>query len=116
VPRYVSLTKDQLAQYKFLVITRRGQAPEAIAIPAVTLPESGGSPTVTSTVLKGDDEAAVTGTGLNNLSDVQFNGKSIQFTPAKDAKSPVKLLRLRNAGVTSSTSLQSLDFYFKQGP
>jgi hypothetical protein len=114
--RYVSLTKDQLGQYKFLVITRKNQAPEAIAIPAVTLPDSGGAPTVTSTVLKGDDEAVVTGTGLNTLIDVQFAKKSIPFIPAKDAKSPVTLLRLRKAGVTSRTSLQSLDFYFKEGP
>ena len=114
--RYVSLTKDQLAQYKFLVITRKNQAPEAIVIPAVTLPDSGGAPTVTSTVLKGDDEAVVTGMGLNTLIDVQFEKKSIQFIPAKDAKSPVTLLHLRPAGVTSRTSLQSLDFYFKQGP
>jgi hypothetical protein len=114
--RYVSLTKDQLAQYKFLVITRKNQAPEAIAIPTVTLPDSGGAPTVTSTVLKGDDEAVVTGIGLNTLTDVQFHGKSIQFTKAKDAKSSVTLLHLQKAGVTSTTSLQSLDFYFKQGP
>jgi hypothetical protein len=114
--RYVSLSKDQLTQYKFLVITRKGQAPEAIAIPTVTLPDSGGMPTVNSTVLKGDDEAVVTGTGLNTLADVQFQGKSIPFTPAKDGKSPVILLHLRKAGVTNRTSLQSLDFYFKQGP
>lgn len=114
--RYVSLTKDQLSQYKFLVITRKGQAPEAIAIPAVTLPDSGGAPTVTSTVLKGDDQAVVTGTGLDTLLDVQFQGKPIKFTPAKDAKSPVVLLHLLAAGVTSKTSLQSLDFYFKQEP
>jgi hypothetical protein len=98
------------------VITRKNQAPEAIAIPTVTLPDTGGAPTVTSTVLKGDDEAVVTGTGLNTLIDVQFDKKSIPFIPAKDAKSPVTLLHLRRAGVTSRTSLQSLDFYFKQGP
>jgi hypothetical protein len=113
--RYVSLTKDQLTQYKFLVITRKGQAPEAITIPAVTLPDSGGTPVVTSTVLKGDDEAVVTGTGLSTLTEVQFEGKDVPFTKAKDGKS-VTLLHLRKAGVTSRTSLQSLDFYFKQQP
>jgi hypothetical protein len=113
--RYVSLSKDQLAQYKFLVITRTGQAPEAIAIPTVTLPDSGGTPVVTSTVLKGDDEALVTGTGLDLLSKVQFQGKDVPFTAAKDGKSAT-LLRLRKVGITGRTSLQTLDFYFKQQP
>jgi hypothetical protein len=114
--RYVSLSKEQLAQYKFLVITRRNQAPEAISVPSVTLPDSGGAPTVTSTVLKGDDQAVVTGTGLDKLTEVQFQGKTIPFTRAKGATSSVTLLHLRQAGVTSRASLQSLDFYFKQGP
>ena len=110
--RYVSLTKDQLTQYKFLVITRSGEAPEAISIPPVTVPDSGPTPVVTSTVLKLDDTALVTGLGLDALTKVFFKDREIQFTKSQDGKS-VTLLHLRKAGVTTSTNLRSLDFYFK---
>jgi len=63
-------------------------------------------------VLKLDDTAVVTGSGLDALTKVFFKGKEIQFKTAKDGRSAT-LLHLRSAGVTTSTSLQSLDFYFK---
>jgi len=115
--RYVSLTAQQVQQYKFLVITRSAEAPEAIAIPAVTLPKtkSATAPTVTGAVLKDDDTAVVTGTGLADLQKVEFKGAEINFTKAKDAKS-VTLLNLRAAGVTTTATVQSLDFYFKAKP
>jgi hypothetical protein len=113
--RYVTLTAQQLQQYKFLVITRSGEAPEAISIPAVTLPDSASTPVVTGTVLKNDDTALVTGAGLADLTKIEFKGVAIPFTVAKDGKSAT-LLHLRKAGVTTNANLQSLDFYFKSKP
>jgi hypothetical protein len=108
---YISLTADQVQQYKFLVITRDKETPEAIAIPAVTLPTAT-QPSVDGTVLKNDDTAVVSGSSLGDLSKVMFKGISIPFTVAKDGKS-VTLTHLKQLGVTSTASVQSLKFIFK---
>jgi hypothetical protein len=113
--RYVTLTADQLQQYKFLVITRSNEAPEAISVPSVTLPSGPAPPTVTGTVLKNDDTAIVSGTGLCDLTDVKFGKISIPFVVAEGGKSAT-LSHLRKAGVTSNANVQSLDFYFKAKP
>jgi hypothetical protein len=113
--RYVTLTAQELQQYKFLVITRSGEAPEAISIPTVTLPDAASPPAVTGTVLRNDDSVLVTGTGLGDLTKVEFKGALIPFTVAKDGKSAT-LTHLRRAGVTANANVQSLEFYFKAKP
>jgi hypothetical protein len=111
----LSLSKQQLGQYKFLVVTRKGEGPEAIAIPDTKLPETAGAPSVATTVLKDDDTATVTGDGLTEIDYVTFKGVRIPCTPAKDGKSAV-LSHLRRAGVTTQALAQNLDFYFKRRP
>jgi hypothetical protein len=114
--RYVTLSEQQLKQYKFLVLTRKGEAPEAVAIPAVTIPPATpDTPVVTGTILRGDDTASVTGAGLSGLRRVTFGKSAILFVVAKDGKSAT-LLNLRKAGVTTNARLQSLNFYFAPKP
>ncbi len=112
--RLVTLSAKQIEQYKFLVITRKGEAPEAVAIPAVTLPGSPATPVVTGAVLLNQDSAVVTGT-FDDLDHVSFKKTSIFYTLAKDKKS-IKLVGLKRAGVTGYLGVQSLDFYFKAKP
>jgi hypothetical protein len=113
--RYVTLTAQQLEQYKFLVITRKGEAPEAIAIPPVTLPGSPAAPVVTGTVLLNQDSAVVTGT-FQDLEKVYFKGIEISVVFLDKEKKSIKLVGLKEAGVTSYAGLQSLDFTFKTKP
>jgi hypothetical protein len=113
--RYVTLTSQQLEQYKFLVITRKGESPEAIAIPAVTLPGSTSTPVTTGTVLLNQDSAIVTG-NLQDLDTIFFKKTEIHFSFLDTDKKSIKLVGLKKAGVTSSAGLQSLDFSFKAKP
>lgn len=112
--RYLSLATDQVQQFKFLVFTRDHEAPEAVAIPAVTLPTTS-QQSIAGTVLKDDDSAVVTGTGLSALNKVTFHDAVIPFTVAKDGKSAV-LTHLRSKGVTSTATVQMLKFFFNATP
>jgi hypothetical protein len=109
----LSLSKQQLGQYKFLVVTRKGEGPEAIVIPDTKLPESADTPVVTATVLKNDDTATVTGEGLTEIDYVVFKGVRIPCRPTSDGTSAV-LTNLRRAGVTTQAQAQSLVFFFKR--
>lgn len=113
--RYVTLSSQQLEQYKFLVITRRGEAPEAIPIPTVTLPGSPSAPVITGTVLLNQDSAIVNG-NLQDLEKVLFQKAEIKFLFLDKDKKSIRLVGLKKAGVTSSAGLQSLDFIFKAKP
>ena len=113
--KVLSLSKDQLAQFKFLVVTRGGEGPEAITIPDTKLPEVTETPIVTATVLKNDDTATVTGEGLADIDYVSFNGVRIPFTASKDGTTAI-LRHLRRAGVTTQAMTQNLEFYFKRKP
>jgi hypothetical protein len=114
--RLVTLSAKLLDAYKFLVLSRKGEAPEAVAIPSVTLPTSASSSLLTADRVDiNTDSVKLTGKGLGDLQKVMYGDKQIHFKVAEDGTS-VTLQGLRSAGVTAAAAIHTLQFFFKSQP
>lgn len=105
----VHMTKDQIAQYKQLVIQRKGDArPTLVPLPAVDFkgsPEPGLQ--IKDTVAVGADQAVLSGSNLTEVKQVTFKGQTLQFTLSADKKS-ITISGLKAAGVTQKADALSL--------
>jgi hypothetical protein len=113
--RLVTLTSKQIDAYKFLILSRQNESPEAISIPSVTLPTSSAGTLTADRVDLQSNTATFTGKGLDDLQKVTYENHEIKFAVAKGGQS-VTLRGLKAAGVTSVAAVRTLQFLFKAQP
>jgi hypothetical protein len=110
--RRFSLSNKQIGQYKFVVLSRKDEAPELLTLPAVKISSDSDGPEVLSAVLIGQDTAILNGIKFADVKRIEFGKKPIHFEPK--GESAIRLTGLRAAGVTSQASLQNLDVFLKK--
>jgi hypothetical protein len=115
--RVVTLRAEQLRQHKQLVLQRENERPSFVAIPGAAPAGGKAAPSVKlrQPIAAGADEAEFVGEGLESLERVACRGRALDFYLGAGAKSVV-VSGLRQAGLTSNTSRQQLEFYFRSQP
>jgi hypothetical protein len=110
----IKFNADQLKTQKQLAIARKDERPFLVAIPAVEVKEKI-APKAKERVLVGADEATIVGEGLNELQAIVYGNQELKsFEIAADGKS-VRVLGVKNAGVTSVAKTQQIELRFKDG-
>lgn len=108
----ISLTAAQLSTHTDLLLQRSGGRPFLVKIPEPA-PRKPDPPKVKGAVKLNSQTLLIEGVGLGDLEKVTFDGKEVPFEPLSSRR--IRLKGLKDLGVTTETTTQTLLFRYKSG-